>query len=310
MPIAESEGAQIAYVSEVSAGTTPDAPEFKVIRFNSEDIRSEKQTIVSNEIRADKNVTDVISTGYSISGGFTSEFSYQTFDDFMAFALRGTWQDDVVINGITRNSFSIEKKLVGNTDAFFVYSGCLVNTMSLSIDSRSIIEMSVTINGISSGDATTTEIENSTYTDANTEPVMSSGTFVGTISATGITNLPAIRTISLEINGNNREQTQVGSDDLAGIALGRLEVTGTIGFYFEEIAVYNSVVEDETIAIRIPLGNGDGRQYILEIPKAKMLIANPTTGGIGQDISFDVNFQGIYDDGIDGTIRITRNSRA
>ena len=80
MTIAEADGMRLAYIAEVTEATTPATPAFQILRYTGESIVATKNTIISDEIRPDKNLSDVIHAGDSISGGFNGELSYGTYD--------------------------------------------------------------------------------------------------------------------------------------------------------------------------------------------------------------------------------------
>ena len=59
----DSSQTRLAYITEVTYGTTPASPVFKNQRFVSENLNANLENVVSNEIRADRNVTDLIQVG-------------------------------------------------------------------------------------------------------------------------------------------------------------------------------------------------------------------------------------------------------
>jgi len=307
MTIAESDGTRLAYIAEVTEGTTPATPAFQTLRYVSESLTAAKNSLQSNEIRSDKNLADIIAAGESVSGGIDGEFSYGTFDDFLEAAMRGTWSTDVLTNGTDRKSFTIEKTFdFGSASFGYVrYRGCFINGVTIDMQPRAPIGVSFDILGMGSDVAAAAIISGATYTAATTEEVMPSGTYIGTITASGLT-LPAIKSMNLQINSQNREQLQIGSDDLAGVALGQFTVSGTLGLYFDSIDEYNAIKNHTSVAIVVPLGSVTTEKYTLSIPVAKLMSGDPISGGNGNDVAFDVDFMGQYDSGISGTVQITR----
>ena len=307
MTIAEADGIRMAYIAEVTAGTTPATPAFQVLRVTGESLVSSKQTVQSQEIRADKNVADLVKTGFSVGGTLNSEFSDATFEDLMESVMRSTWSTDELINGITPKSFTFEKTMeAGGTDVYTRYRGCYVDSMTIAAQARSIVEINMDIMGLGIDDAATTIVSGATYTAATTSEVMPAGTHVGTITVAGAT-LPAIHGFSLTIASNNREQMQIASDDLAGVALGQCIVTGTLNLYFDSEDEYNLIVNHTSAAINIPLGSATGEKYTITMPICKLMSGDPIASGNGNDVAFDVEFQAQYDSGISGTVEINRN---
>jgi len=307
MTIAEADGMRLAYIAEATEGTTPATPAFQVLRYTSESLSSEKQTAISAEIRADKNVTDILHTGFSIGGSLDGELVDGSYEDFMEAALRGTWSTDALINGIDRKSFTFEKTTEeGATDSYMRYRGCFIDGMRLAVAEGGIGTIGFDILGMGVDSGASAIITGATYVAAGTTAPMT-GSDMGSIAVGGISTLNVIKGIDLTIAGNNREQRKLGSDDLAGVALGRIEVSGTLDLYFEGIEVYDAIIAHDTAALTFPIGSVTGQKYTITIPKMRLLTGDPISGGQGQDVAFSVGFQGYYDSGIGGTIQIDRN---
>jgi len=79
------------YIEEVTWGTTPGTPTLATIRHTGESLGLNYSSIQTAEIRADRQVTDLIRSGLNAAGGFNFELSYGAFDDFMEGALWGDW---------------------------------------------------------------------------------------------------------------------------------------------------------------------------------------------------------------------------
>lgn len=307
MTIAESEGMRLAYVAESTEGTTPATPSFQNLRINSEALRLQKLSTQSQELRQDKNVSDIIHIGDSASGSFESELSYGSYDDLLAGLLRGAWSSDVLTNGTTRSSFTFEKTAEqGATDSYMRYRGMFVDGLNLNVQSGQPVSCTWNLMGMGGDDGATTIITGATYSSVNTNEIMAAETYFGSVTVTGIGTVPAIKGLSLSIRGNNREQRQIGSTDLAGIALGQFVVEGTISFYFTAVEVYNAIRDHDEAGLQFTLGTVTGEKYTINIPKARFMEGDPQASGLGQDVAFDVSFQGYYDSGIGGTMRITR----
>src|ERR1700730_13557090 len=81
----------IAKVREATFGTTPATPAFKAIRQVSSSLAVKPQTVVSNEIRGDRQVPNLILVALQAGGDIAGEMSFQSMDDDMEEALQGTW---------------------------------------------------------------------------------------------------------------------------------------------------------------------------------------------------------------------------
>jgi hypothetical protein len=87
----------LAYVAEVTKGTTPASPTFKGLRHTSDSFAQTPTHVTSNEIRSDRQVTDQIMTDLATAGSVGIELSFAAYDDFLEAALQGTWSNNPVI---------------------------------------------------------------------------------------------------------------------------------------------------------------------------------------------------------------------
>lgn len=106
-------------VAEVTWGVTPGTPTFEAIRFTSESLNYNADFITSEEIRADRMTPDTIQVSSQAGGDINGEWSYASYDDFIASALYSTWvttataeaaQTDISITkvGGTPNTWTID----------------------------------------------------------------------------------------------------------------------------------------------------------------------------------------------------------
>ena len=66
----------------------------QALRFTSEDLKIDTTTTVSEEIRDDRQYSDIIPTKIEASGSINTEMSYESYDDFMAAAICNNWGDE------------------------------------------------------------------------------------------------------------------------------------------------------------------------------------------------------------------------
>lgn len=91
MALASSNRAQVRFIPEATFGVTPNTGNCINLRATGETLAYEIQTTNSQEIRSDRQITDVVQTGASTSGGINIEFSAQEYDPFIEAVLQGTW---------------------------------------------------------------------------------------------------------------------------------------------------------------------------------------------------------------------------
>lgn len=306
-----SDGTQLAYVPETTWGATPDTPVLQVARITGESLNINRETATSSELRSDRNVTDQIPVSGGAAGGLNFELSYGTFDDFIAALLYNEWQSDTLVNGVTQKSITMEKRFYRGTDSggdalyeYFRYKGMCVNSMELSITASEIVTGSLEMIGLGgevSGDA----IPGATYTPATTTDVLSASQHVGSLTMGALAS-PKLRAVSLSMTNNLAGANVVGSMDYADIGAGRFEASGNIEAYFESRDLYNSFLSGDAIALKFTLGTVSGQRYRISLPKVKFSSGEVVAGGSNEYVMCSMGFQGLYDAGIGGTIKIER----
>ena len=78
-------------VVEATYGTTPATPAFKTIRHAGTTLALAKGSMLSDEIRSDRQIYDYRHGNRQTGGEITGELSYGSYDDFLEAVLGGTW---------------------------------------------------------------------------------------------------------------------------------------------------------------------------------------------------------------------------
>ena len=304
MAIAETSQTRLAIIAESAYGTTPATPAFTKLRYTGDSLKHNRGNVTSNEIRQDRNVSDLIQVSGGAEGGINFELSYGAFDTLIEAALCGTWNTNVLENGVSKKSFTIEKTYEqGATDTFLGYTGMVVNTMSLNIAVQEIVTGSFGFMG-KGGYVSSAIISGATYAEAAANDVMSAGLSFSGLAITG-GGAPNLTGLTLEINNNARMQPVVGSIDSLGVGLGRFTVTGTITAYFENKTAYELFLAGTATDLEFTLSDGDN-DYEFVIPKLKFSDGDVPVAGNDQDVIITLPFQALYDETLGATIEITR----
>lgn len=303
--MADSSQTQIAYIAEATYGVTPATPAFKNLRFTQESLVPNIGYVSSNEIRPDRNIPDLTQVSGEAQGGIGFELSYGSFDDILEGLLQSTWSTNVLKNGVTGKSFTIEKKFEnGVTDQFHRYVGARVNSMSLSVQAKQIVTGSFDFmaKGCNTGTAI---ISGATYTAANTNPVMNAASNLQNLAMSGITS-PNIMSLSMNITNNLRQQPVVGSIQSLGIGSGRFAVTGQMEAYFANSDMFDAYVNNTATDLAFDIGGVSSLKYNIKLGKLKFGGAEVIAGGNDQDVMARMSFQGIYNASDLSSIVITR----
>src|SRR3954470_9612869 len=94
----------LAKVREATFGVTPAAPAFKAIRQTSSGLAANPKTKITNEIRGDRQGTDLILVGQEAGGPVGGELAFAVADDDLEEGLQGTWSNNPSITVVTTDT--------------------------------------------------------------------------------------------------------------------------------------------------------------------------------------------------------------
>lgn len=121
--MSDSNRVNLAFVEETTFGTTPSGPPtLQNLRFTGESLKQDTGSVTSNEIRSDRNITDLIRNALSASGDLNFEFSWSTYDAFLESALMSAdWT--AVVTMAAGPSCTISSNVVTRGTGDFVADG-------------------------------------------------------------------------------------------------------------------------------------------------------------------------------------------
>lgn len=306
MPAADYSTGRVAYVAEATYGTTPATPTFKTWRTTQVgSMRTNKGTTVSDEIRADRNVSDVVMVSQGASGSYPVEMSYGTYDDFLEAALFGAWATNVLKNGVTPKSFTLEETVqITGGSSFSRFTGVMVDQFDLSLSAGEKVTGSIALKG-QKETLGTAIVTGATYTAATTEPIMNATANVATLSVPNVTGTK-LKSLSLSVKNNLRDRFYLGSLYSDQFGAGRCEVTGEFLAYFTEQSLYDAVLSHGGGALSFTIGAAANKKYTFSLPKIIFGDGEKVAGGHSTDIMARIPFQAVYDSTAACSIQITR----
>ena len=293
----------IGILKEATWGVLPSPAAFQLMRVTGESLDAKRENVVSQEIRPDRNVADLIQVGGGASGGMNIELSYSTFDQLLEAAFFSAFNSNVMVNGVTPSSFHVKKKVeLGATDVYFLFKGMMVNGFTLSCKTKSIVTGSFDLIGKECTVGTTTT---GSDTSATTKAVMNAASdFVLT---TGIISpAPRLLSVNLKIDNGLREQAELGSVALAGVGTGQCKVTGSFEAYFQSKTLVDAFLAGTAGGLKFTIGSTTAEKYTFNIPSLKLVTQKINAGGNDQDLIISCDFQGLYNSGIAGTIQLAK----
>ena len=306
MSFANSSEVRVAFVAESGFGVTPATPTFRTLRATGGGLRTNKTTGTSNERQPDRNVRDEFQLGQDVAGTYQFELSYGAFDDFLEGALFGAWSSNVLKNGVTRKSFTVEETLeLGATDSFSRFAGVMVNQFSLAVAARAPVTGSFDLMGRQEAlDAAI--VTGATYTAAPTEPISTASANVASLTVGSISPAPKVKTLNLQVANGLKTRPVVGDLYSQEFGTGRTDVTGTLEAYFETGDLYAAVLAHGGGALSFTVGNATNKRYTFLLPKLIFGNGERRVGGNDDDVVITIPFRAVYDTTEACSIKITR----
>lgn len=117
MGLADTSEMLLGYIEETNWGTTPSTPELTGIRATGESLKGDIKTVVSNEVRGDRQIPDLAVVGGGAGGGFKCELSFGEYDKFLQHALMA---DPSVVQTITGTDLALTGATITSAALAFV----------------------------------------------------------------------------------------------------------------------------------------------------------------------------------------------
>lgn len=298
-------GAQhsMAYVAEVTYGTTPASPSFTPLSHTGTTLAITKDGIESEKLRGDRQVEDFRHGNKSVSGDISSELEYAAFDDVLEAVMCGTWATDVLKAGVTRRSFTIERKFADlDTPEWHRHTGCEFNTIGLSVSPNAMVTATFGVVGqdLSIG---TSALSGATYAADSTNKPFDS--FTGSIQEGGST-IATVTALELNLENGIEPLFAIGSQTTQRPSIGKSRLTGTCTTYFDSKTLYEKFLNETESTMQLVLTDLDGNSYTIDLPRLKYNSGQPDVSGEGA-ITIAMEFIGLYDSGEASQIKITRS---
>lgn len=317
MGYANSSETELAFVEESTWGVTPASPTFKRARMTGEGLVYDIETVTSDEVQPNADVTDEVQVGASASGPINFELSFgDAFGVLMAHALRGTWQtgtpgDDLeeLKAGIERKSLTIEKRFALDSGAAYSrFSGMVANSLQLTVEQAAIVTGSIEFVG--KGETTgSTPLSGATYEAADSGRPMAAPD-VANIMVGGVGGSIFYSSLSFTVSNNCETQGAIGVIDAVGVRYGRREIEGNLSAYFDAstVALYDRFVNGAESSLSFDLNDDQGNTYTLTFPRIRFTTGRRVAGGNGEDVIAEMGFRALLDPVEGCAVKITRTA--
>lgn len=306
----DSANKQTAVVAEVTQGTTPATPAWKVLR----DIRvtgsPQRGDVRSPERRADRQEHNSVQGINAFNGSIEFPWVRDAGLDILWSSLFGAaFATDVLKNGSTKSFFSLEQKYEGGaTDPYRRWHGLMVDSAAIAFrmdGSPGSINFSMAGLGETNS---TSAIGGATYADPSPgyDPVSGVNVLVNDCFSVSGAKLMGV---NMNIRNNLRQQYAMGSASPWGIGLGVFEVDGSVQLYFNAATDYSTFASgpQSGLILDLTIGSEASNKDRLVIPAAR--VWNPDIDDPGQsgDHMVTLNFRARYASGDAASIKLTRN---
>lgn len=304
MTIANGAQHSLHFVAESTYGTTPATPTWTPCPHTGTTLALTKDGLESEKLRGDRQIEDFRHGNKSIGGDISVELEYSALDDLLEAAFCGAWTADVLKTGVTRRSYTFERKFADlDTPEFHRYTGVEISAMSMSVAPNAMVTMTFTVVGQNIALATT-EVASSTYSaDAGNYPFDS---FTGSIVEGG-SSIGVVTAIDINLENGIEPMFRVGSPLTLQPSIGKSRITGSMTTYFEDKALYEKFINETESSIQLTLTDPDGNDYVIDIGNVKYNTGQPDVAGEGP-VTIAMDFVGLYDSTDASNIVITRST--
>lgn len=305
-PIASTSEVQVGYVAEVTAGTTPTTPAFKLLPVTSDNFDPIIDTDDSQVLDPSGNDIDSIPAKGTANGTFGLEMTHDTFDDFLEALFGGTWTTNVLKNGTTRRSFTLETKVFTNPTPYYKRrTGCAIDSFVIDFKAGAKVTAEVGFEGMDAVNITSI-VTGATYTSPVSQ-VMMSAAQATSITIGGFSTF-IVPSMKISFKRNQRPQYGLGSLFPVGVGPGNFQVTVDADIYMTD-AVYSMLTNyraNASGATSLTFGSTANKKYTLSLPNTKIDRLGVPIPGMNQDVIAKTVLRGYLNAGIAATASLTR----
>jgi hypothetical protein len=226
-------------------------------------------------------------------------------------------------DGLTsvKHSYFFEKAMEDLTPIYYMsYSGCMVNSWTVSAQSSSILTGSFDFMGQTSeiyhdtdggtaGDGSESDSSKLSIVGDN---IMNAVSHVGTIRMDGenvnVTSGTGVYFQSLDftLSNNLRGVQAIGKMGNVSVSPGQLSVTGNMNAYFQDDTMYEKFVEGNEFSLSYEVVDENGDAYVFFFPRVAVATSTMSAGGNDQDLIENMTWQALMSSDYDSTMIVHR----
>lgn len=300
-------------VPEVTYGITPANPAFTYVRNTGTTVGLTKDSLVSEELRPDRQIVDHQYGMQQVGGDISAEMNYGTqLDTMLEAVLCGTWTANVLKASTVRRSFSVLRHfsdLATGDKPFHLYNGVEFNTFALSITANDRVTATYGVVGRQQTAPSGTAPAGSTGTTIPT--TVQTPMMTGTLTSLSEGGLPlGIATeLSFTLENGIEMKPVVASAFTLRPSIGRTNLTGQLTAYFENATLLEKFINGDSSSISILLSDPTtpANGYTILIPRIKYTGGQADVSGQGS-ITIPLPFQALFNTAQSTNLQITRTT--
>lgn len=299
----------LAYITEVTYGTTPSTPTLTPIPYTSHTLNLTKQRVQGNDIQPDRMLRTDRHGNRSAAGDIVVDLRKTDYDAFLESVFMNSWSTNVLKVGTTMKSFSIEDQAndTASTDFFRLFTGMATSKLDVSIRPNQMVTGTFGFVGKDMSVAATSVGTNGALT--NFKPFDAYSGTIKIADAGGVlASIATITGVDFSIDNSLNPLFVVGSASTPQLEYGMATVEGTITAYFEDLTLINRFLNETETAFEVQVDSPDttaGQTWLF--PRVKINAADvPVTGPESRIIT--IPFVGLYDTSEATSVKLTRNT--
>ena len=303
--MSEASAHKLSYSVETVRGTTNATPVFVSLPDTRTSVALVKDTLATERLSGDRFPAAPRTGASTVAGEVPVDLSYDTYNPFIESALQGTFDGgltNIALAGTTRKSFSLLREFSDiAADQFLLYSGCEVNTWSLSAAANGLAKSTFAFLGRDAAAPATADPATSYTAASTTEPF---DTFSGEMKIDGVASC-IVTDYTININNGLEAKYSVGCEGSEDPSVSQSIVDGSITVYLEDMTLYKKFINDTSLALSLKLVDSSGAYMLINIPNA--VISSGTQPDVSGDgaIMLPISFTAHYDAGVGSHISVT-----
>lgn len=288
MAFAQGSRSTLSFLAESTFGTTP-AGNFQNLPFTTHSLNLSKDRVAGTDIQSDRQPRVDRHGNRVVGGDIVADLRHAEFDTLMQAALMAdndfatgftagdgsTNVANAAIAGTTPQFFSLED-YAADIDQARLFSGCTVNTMSVSMAPNQMVS---TTFGIVGKDMSVSGTQKTQDASAGNAPfdAYSGDIKLGNVGSLG-SALTLITAVDFTITNNFAPTLVIGESTASALEFGMINIEGTVSAYFEDDTLLNRFLNETESSLEVSVGDGTNTLTFL-FPRIKVNSADVGVDG-------------------------------